>query len=194
MGSGTDGSFRPPREMIQTSIPVPRSYVEWSNCLDVLEHGLDDSAALDAMEKGTLEWTSGLAELFSERVSATLNVKLNRCADQLSRQLRSGADEVTLVRALVNTRSILVDLKRLGQLTSLPEILRSHLLGELNKYASRTQLSLEDSAKADRSGRLLSLVKNNSILSYGAQQPVMSRPIPLGQASGTTTRRRNILT
>ncbi|MET0264329.1 MAG: hypothetical protein ABW202_01840 [Duganella sp.] len=176
------------------AIPAPRSYIEWSNCLDLLEQGLDDSAALQAMENGTLEWTSGLAEMFSERVSATLNMKLKRCADQLSRQLSAGADEVTLVRALVNTRSTLADLKRLGELGPLPEILRTHLLGELKKYAVRTQSSLEDSAKTDRSGRLSSLVRNNSILGYEAQQVFAMPPSPSVQAAGMPTRRRNILT
>lgn len=178
--------------MMQGVIPAPHSYIEWSNCLDLLERGLEDAATLDAMEQGKLEWTAGLAELFSERVSATLSVRLNRCADQLSRQLRAGADEVTLVRALLNTRSILVELKRIGQLTSLPDMLRSHLLGELDKYAQRTQSSLEDSAKSDRSGRLASLVKHNSLLSYKAQP---AAPIsPLAHAATPSGRRRNILT
>jgi len=194
MGFGADDSFRSTSEMIQGPIPVPRSYIEWSDCLDALERGLDDSAVLDAMGKGTLEWTSGLAEMFSERINATLNVKLTRCADQLSRQLRVGADEVTLVRALVNTRVILVDLKRLGQLTSLPEILRSHLLDELKKYAQRTQQSLEDSAKSDRSGRLSSLVKNNNILGYEAQLVVAAPQISAAPTFSTQPRRRNILT
>lgn len=180
--------------MIHAAIPIPRSYIEWSNCLDVLERGLDDKAALDAMERGMMEWTSGLAELFSERVSATLNAKLNRCADQLSRQLKAGADEVTLVRALVNTRCILVDLKRLGHLTPFPEILRSHLLGELKKYATRTQASLEDSAKADRSGRLASLLKNNSILNYEVQQITVMQLPQLPLVRNPPARRRNILT
>lgn len=169
----------------------PRSYIEWSACLDLLEQGLDDAATLAAMERGTLAWTSGVAELFSERLSATLNLRLQRCADQLSRQLSSGADEVTLVRALLNTRATLATLRRLATLTPFPAILQQHVHDAVQGYAERTQATLEDNAKTDRSGRLSSLLRNNSILSQ-APAPAPSAPSApaAGQAANSSAPRR----
>jgi hypothetical protein len=182
--------------MSQPTLSAPHSYNQWSDCLDCLEKGLDDAATLAVMEQGTLEWTSGVAELFSGRISATLSVRLQRSADQLSRQLNSGADEVTLVRALLNSRRTLIGLKKLGTLTAFPALLQAHLLNELKTYAERTQNSLEDNAKSDRTGRLSNLIKNNSILGYESAPLAATTPGTGGaepDASQPVIRRRNIL-
>lgn len=178
-----------------THLP-PRTYSEWSACLDSLEAGLNDHATLEAMKQGTLEWTSGVAEMFSERISKTLSIRLQRCADQLSRQLSSGADEVTLVRALTNTRSTLGNLCILTTLPAFPEILTTHLSKELHLYAERAQMSLEDSARSDRTGRVASLIRNNSLKNYnkGRVESVVAPPIsPVQPVPPATARRRNIL-
>jgi hypothetical protein len=179
-----------------TQLAPPRSYIEWSACLDLLEQGLDDAATLAAMEQGTLGWTSGVAELFSERLNTTLDLRLQRCAEQLSRQLRSGADEVTLVRALLNTRATLANLRRLATLAPFPAMLQAHVNDVLKGYAERTQASLEDNAKTDRSGRLASLLRNNSILAYAAapSAPLTPAHAAAGHASSPSApRRRTIL-
>lgn len=182
-----------------TQLAPPRSYIEWSACLDLLEQGLDDAATLAAMERGALGWTSGVAELFSERLNTTLNLRLQRCADQLTRQLRSGADEVTLVRALLNTRATLAHLRRLATLAPFPAMLQEHVSDVLKDYAERTQASLEDNARTDRSGRLASLLRNNSILAYAAApgapgSPAMpAQPAPGSASSPSAPRRRTFL-
>ena len=45
-------------------IQVPHTYAEWASVLDMLKEKQDDEAVLSAMQQGTLEWQSGVAERF----------------------------------------------------------------------------------------------------------------------------------
>jgi hypothetical protein len=175
----------------------PVSYAEWSACLDLFESGLDDTAALAAMQAGTLGWTSGVAERFAERIAGVFNQRLSRCADRMARELRLGSDEVTLVRSMGETRRTLGLLHAVAHVATFPPVLQQHLSSSVKTYAARTQQSLEDSARQDRSGRIGSTVRNNSVLRYEEQAgPAAADPSnPARQAPPALpgTRRRNIL-
>lgn len=144
----------------------PTTYSEWSDCVDAFEGGEHDDDVVLAMSHGTLNWNSGVATLFSERISDAFNARLKRCADRMKRDFKTGGDETTVVRSLLDTRRTLTLLHRVAIIPSFPETLREHLAGEIRRYAERAQQSLEDSAKHDRSGRLASLMRNNSLLRY----------------------------
>ena len=175
----------------------PASYAQWSGCLDLFESGLDDAGAIAAMRAGTLGWTSGVAERFSDRIAAVFNTRLTRCADRLSRELRTGSDEVTLVRALVSTRDSLALLHTVANLPPFPAVLREHLCASLETYATRSQQSLEDSARHDRSGRIAGIIRNNGLLRYASQSAPSGIDAPPGATSqppsAAGSRRRNIL-
>jgi len=147
-------------------IEPPTTYSEWSDCVEIFETGEQDDAVVLAMSRGTLNWNSGVAGLFSERISGAFNTRLKRCADRMERDFKAGGDETTVVRAMLDTRRTLTLLHRVATIPSFPEMLREHLSGEIRKYAERAQQSLEDSAKHDRSGHLASLLRNNSLLRY----------------------------
>ncbi len=167
----------------------PTTYSEWSDCVEVFETGGQDDDVVLAMSRGTLNWNSGVAGLFSERISAAFNTRLKRCADRMERDFKSGGDETAVVRAMLDTRRTLTLLHRVATLPSFPEMLREHLSGEIRKYAERAQQSLEDSARHDRSGRLASLMRNNSLLRYEpAPEPVSSAtPAPVTAAAAPAT-------
>lgn len=150
----------------------PTTYAEWSDCIDAFETGTQDDEIVSAMSQGTLSWTSGVANLFSERIGSAFSVRLRRCADRMERDFKSGSDETTVVRAMLDTRRTLTLLYRVATVPVFPEILRQHLTAEIRDYAERAQQSLEDSAKHDRSGRLASLLRNNSLLRYQPEPPV----------------------
>ncbi|MDN0076076.1 hypothetical protein QU481_14395 [Crenobacter sp. SG2303] len=183
-------------------IPVtaPVTYAEWSVCLDMLEQGQDDEQILALMEAGTLSWTSGVANLFSERIGNAFSIRLQRCADRLTRDLRNSFEETTLVLSLLNTRQTLTFLQSVARLSSLPDMLRAHLQEELKRYAEQSQASLENSAKHDRTGKLASLIRNNNLLRYDALPP-MAASINQGKATNipstpntpTGIRKRNFL-
>lgn len=169
----------------------PVTYAEWSACLDLFEEGLNDAGAIAAMRAGQLGWSSGVAEKFAERIAAVVDTRLARCADRMTRELRSGGGEVTLVRALGDTRRTLGLLHVLAGLPVFPVMLRDHLTSSVKAYATRSQQSLEDSARQDRSGRTASIVRNNSLLRYEAHAQE-APPCPTIETM-PGPRRRNIL-
>lgn len=180
---------------------APRSYAQWSQCLDRLATGLEDEACLEHMGRGQLSWSGGVGPLFAQRLADEFNARLTRCSEHLTRDLKSGVDEGAVVRAILNARQSLFFLHRLALVPAFAETLRTHLAAEVRKFAQRSQQSLEDSAQADRSGRLRLLLQNNNLLRYDTLSP------PVQQAPGTTpapvstvqppihsgARRRNIL-
>lgn len=177
---------------------APCSYADWSACLEVLENGANDEEAIRAMTQGELAWSSGVANLFSERISEVFSTRLQRCANRMARDLNLGADEITLVRALLDTRRNLALLYRVAIIPAFPQMLREHLSGELKRYAERAHSSLEDSAKHDRSGKLTSLIRHNSLLGYDASAACASSlPMPASnyvvENMPTTARKRTIL-
>jgi len=179
----------------------PQTYAQWSACLDRLATGLEDEACLVQMGQGKLEWSGGVGPLFAQRLAEEFNARLTRCSQRLTRDLQSSADEASVVRAIVNARQALFFLHRLAQLPTFAETLRSHLTREVRGFAERSQQSLEDSARADRSAHLRLLLQNNPLLRYDTQTapppgtalhaaPASAAP-PAPSAAGP--RRRNIL-
>jgi hypothetical protein len=156
----------------------PTTYSEWSDCVEAFESGEQDDEVVLAMSRGTLNWNSGVAALFSERISGAFNTRLKRCADRMERDFRSGGDETTIVRAMLDTRRTLTLLHRVATIPSFPEMLREHLTDEIRKYAERAQQSLEDTARHDRSGRLASLIRNNSLLRYEPAPKLVASATP----------------
>ena len=155
---------------------APQTYAQWSDWLDRLSQGLEDEACLSHMAAGQMEWSGPSAKLFAQRLTEEYNRRLTHCASRLTQDLRVGGDEVSIVRAILDARSKLAFLDRLGRSPLLPQLLATHLQDEVKKYAERAQSSLEDSARMDRSGRLASLLRNNSLLRYGVADSASAPP------------------
>jgi hypothetical protein len=162
----------------------PITYAQWTQCLDLLASGLHDDSVLAQMEQGTLSWSGGVGPLFAQRISDEFTSRLTRCSQLLTRDLSASTDDASVVRAILNARQTLYFLHRIAQLTVFADTLRMHLTGEVRKFAERSQQSLEDSARADRSGRLRLLLRHNNLLRYDCLvQPVLP---PLPDASTPT--------
>lgn len=174
----------------------PTAYAEWSDCLERLAQGLDDEQVIALMAAGTLDWSAGVATLFSTRISEVFSIRLQRCADRLTRDLQHGMDETVLVRALLNARQTLSLLLRVASLSGFPERLRIHLRQELDRHAGQTQDSLERSAAQDRSGRLVSLIRHNSLRRFDAAPPIPTSPAcpPVAAVAPGGSRKRLFLT
>ena len=142
----------------------PRSYAEWTQCFDELKRGLNDEDILAFMEKGSLSWSSGVAERFSMQLFEVINFRLDNAAKSFSRKLEtSRGDEAPIINALLGLRRELIFLRRLSSLPAIPEDKRTYFSDQIAQYANNTQKSLEDSAKNDRSGRLSSIIRNNRL-------------------------------
>lgn len=144
----------------------PQTYAEWCNCLNYLNDSRYDHEIKNILSEGTLSWTSGVAERFSERLATVFNERLKECAQRLNRTISHNYDEASLLTGLLAARRTLSFLYEIATLECFPELLQKHLTDELERYANQTQSSLENSALADRTGKLLSLIKHNSILNY----------------------------
>ncbi|CAG9167395.1 hypothetical protein [Cupriavidus pampae] len=178
----------------------PDTYAGWSTCLEVFERASEDEAVMQAMNAGSLSWTGGVANLFSERVSGVVNQRLTRIANDISRDLRFAGDHGVLANAMLNARHKLALLHRFSRCAPFPQALSELVQSQVRGYAEQAQQSLEDTARSDRSGQLATIVRNNSLLRYAdqttASQPVVDRAVAQ-RANATDTagnrRRRTFL-
>lgn len=179
----------------------PDSYAQWSACLDELGQGNNDEACLARLNVGSLSWTGGVAPLFVERISNEVQRRLEQCSRRLQRDMQAVGQESLIVRGIVQARQQLDFVHRLCQLPALPEATRQQLAAEVDKFAQRAQSSLQESAKADRSGRLELLFRNNPLTRYiRTEQAVVQNDVAVGVSasgasgiSGAKSPRRNIL-
>lgn len=162
---------------------APSSYLQWSDCLDRLATGDDDDACLARMRQGTLELAGGVAPLFLERIANEVQRRLTQCSDHLTRDLKQSNDESHLIRALLQARQQLAFVHQLTQLPTIPDQTKAQLAAEIAKFATRSERSLLESAKADRSGRLAFAIKRNSLMQYTLQQAGTSTPSSLTNAA-----------
>lgn len=179
------------------SSAAPASYAQWSQCLDALSRGDDDEANLRALYAGALHWSAGVAPLFVQRLADEVQRRLNLCADRLQRDLRLGAHEALIVRAIISARAQLAFLHRLCLLPALPEATRQQLASEVRKFAERSQQSLETTARTDRSGQLETLLRSNPLTRYAqddaAVPPQPAPPMQVSLLAPAPVRKRNIL-
>jgi hypothetical protein len=188
---------------------IPTTYAEWSVCLDLFDIGTHDDEAIGAMNAGSLSWTGGVAPLFARRISETVDSRLKRIAEGMSRALRLGGDTTTLARAMLDARQKLATVHRLSTLPAFANELRESLHKQIMQYAQTAQQALEDSAKHDRSGQLASTIRNNSLLHYQATAAAIASAVAVagesahagapgaflnnGMSAASPQRRRNIL-
>ena len=142
----------------------PRSYAEWVELLDMFKNKTDDEAVVAAMQQGTLEWQAGVAERFSQKLVDAFNHRMNMATDKFQKEMqRSQGQERAIVQALLALRKEFRFLLGAMDLPVLPEKDRGHYCKLISDQANNIQKSLEDSAKADRSGKLSSIVRNNRV-------------------------------
>jgi hypothetical protein len=116
------------------------------------------------MQQGTLEWQTGVAERFSKRLIDTINFRMNAASDKFQKDYaRSRGQESAIVQALLALRKELAFLARVIEVPVLPEADRRQYVQLVLNQADEIQRSLEQSAKADRSGKLASIVRNHRV-------------------------------
>lgn len=153
--------------MPASTITPPHTYAEWVSVLDMFKNKTDDAEVLPAMKQGTIEWQSGVAERFSKKLIDAVNHRMNSAIDKFQKEMgRSRGQEREIVMALLALRKELCFLSQAIDLPVLPEKDRQHYRQLVIDQANSIQSSLEDSAKADRSGKLASIVRNNRVNAF----------------------------
>ena len=153
--------------MLVTAIAPPKTYSDWVYVLDMLKEKSDDEAVLSAIQKGTIEWQSGVAERFAKKLTDVINYRMNAATDKFQKEMsRSNGQERAIVQALLALRKELRFLSKAINLPAIPDKDRQHYYQLVISQANSVQSSLEDSAKKDRSGKLASIVRNSKINAF----------------------------
>lgn len=146
------------------NLKPPHTYLEWAELLDMLKNKLNDEAVLFAMQRGTIEWQSGVAERFAQRLIDAINFRMNNAADKFQREIKyAKGQERVIVQALIALRNEVRFLRDAINLNAIPEKYRLQYKQMVIDQANSMQSSLEDSAKHDRSGKLSSIIRNNKV-------------------------------
>lgn len=153
--------------MISKAISPPKTYSEWVDILEMLKSKSDDEAVLYAMQQGTIEWQSGVAERFAKKLIDVINYRMNAASDKFQKDMaRSNGQERSIVQALLALRKEMCFLSKAINLPAIPEKDRQQYYQLVISQANSMQSSLEDSAKKDRSGKLASIVRNNKVNAF----------------------------
>ena len=148
-------------------ITTPHTYAEWATVLDQFQRKTDDEAVLRAMKSGTLNWQTGVAERFAQRLVDAVNARMDAASDKFQLDMRrSNGQESGLVRALLALRKEMAFLAQAIDLPVIPEKDRQQYVRLVRDQADRMQSSLEESARKERSGRLASIVRNHKVNSF----------------------------
>lgn len=177
----------------------PTTYAEWAASCDRLLKGDCDEDILAAMEVGSLEWTSGVAERITRRIHEVFESRLKLAGDHFQRDTHHAQGHATLLtNALLGIRKKMLLLARLAALPALPDMVKQSLQQSLQQFAEQTQSSLESSARTDRTGKTLDLVKRNRVcvpdISFLPARDISSCPTSTPTPRGTAQPRRIILT
>lgn len=153
--------------MVSVAITPPRTYAEWVAVLDMLKNKIDDESVLFAMQQGTIEWQSGVAERFAKKLIDVINYRMNSASDKFQKEMgRAYGQERAIVQALLALRKEMCFLSKAINLPAIPENDRQQYYELVISQADNMQSSLEDSAKKDRSGKLASIVRNNKVNTF----------------------------
>jgi hypothetical protein len=141
----------------------PRTYAEWLPLLDRFRAG--DDSVLDAICKGSIEWTSVVAERWTSQIAGTLTERLHAVSRQLQLGLNRARDPFSVSRAMIDARRSLLPLRALALLPCAPEDVRKHLSDEVERFIYQTQETLEQSARQSRvdNGLVLKTIRDNPL-------------------------------
>lgn len=142
---------------------APRNYSEWVSVLEALKAHTSDEEVWEAMQDGTLAWQEGVAQRFTQRLVNAVNSRLNDATDTFQKQLKHGSTPQSTIQALLQLRREFVFLEKIMDLPAIPEDQRQKYVQLVRDQADKVQKSLEDSARADRTGRLASIVRNHPV-------------------------------
>lgn len=177
-----------------TATVPPTTYAAWQDLLDRFCSG--DDSVIATLECGRIEWSPGLAERWTCRMNEVLADRLRALSFQLQKDLdRARGDRHGIESALVRAGRGIDPLARFCRLPSAPAEVRSHLLGELERWARQTRGSLESNLARERGdqGVLLRSVRAAAVRLQIPPEPSSGSPAPSSGETSPPDRRRRIL-
>ena len=145
-------------------IITPKIYIEWVNILNLLKERKNNEEILEKMENGKLEWQDGVAQRFVDKLTQVINYRIKIATDKFSQDLSRGTrNERVTVQSLIALKKEFLFCSRICKIRILTDEIQKKLYELIADQAKNIQTSLENSAKNDRTGKLLSIVRNNKI-------------------------------
>ena len=141
----------------------PKTYADWIALLALFKERGHDEEVLAAMQEGSLSWQSGVAERFTAQLMNAVEVRLGAASEVFSRSMQHARDERETIAALLGPRRTLSFLLRAVDLPALPKEQRAALCKIVAEHAERMQESLLDTARSDRTGRMMSIVRSHRV-------------------------------
>ena len=141
----------------------PKTYADWTVLLTLFKERGHDEEVLAAMQEGSLSWQSGVAERFTAQLMNAVEVRLGAASEVFSRSMQHARDERETIAALLGLRRTLSFLLRAVDLPALPKEQRAALCKMVAEHAERMQESLLDTARSDRTGRMMSIVRSHRV-------------------------------
>ncbi|PAD78354.1 hypothetical protein [Paenibacillus campinasensis] len=144
----------------------PNYYSEWIELLHQLkEIGQEDEKIISVLEKGSLDWTSGVADKIVNLTLDVIEFRLKYTTRQFQQELDySSGQEEAIISAIINARYRFDLLYRLCRLAIFPDDIRESLENVVSKYVRDSQEALLESAKHDRTGQLAYTIRHNSLI------------------------------
>lgn len=143
---------------------APHTYSEWVIVLDAFANKTDDDNIIPLMHAGSLDWQPGVADRFSQRLADAVNTRMNAAVDSFQKkQSHFGSDEKSTVMSMRSLRKEFVRLIDAMDIPAVPEKYRTKYRLLVKQQADAVQKSIEDSARGDRSGKLLSIVRKTPV-------------------------------
>lgn len=159
----------------------PKYYSEWTLLLHQLkELGQEDEKIISVLEKGGLEWTSGVADKIVKCTYDVIEFKLKYTTRLFQQELdHSGGEETAIISAIINARYRFDLLYRLCRLSIFPAEVKESLIQVVSKYVGDSQEALLESAMHDRTGQLAYTIRHNSLMQQQTQAPAAAAREPI---------------
>lgn len=146
---------------------VPEIYAEWIPVLDAFAKGDNDKEIVPLMKKGTIPASKSVLIRFSYRMNEALKERYELAIKRFSstQSLNQSADSAE--SAVMNFISELKHLKQAVYIPALPAGIRNQFPHAVEEAAEKSWNSLLESAKNDRSGVLLHILKSHEFNGLG---------------------------
>jgi len=145
-------------------ITAPNPYAQWCACFDTLSKGPPNKEAIDAFRHGNVAWINGVADRFIQSLDSFIKTRLDNAHNQFTRQqCNSRGIEQAIIAAILQLRKEYQYVYELVQVIPIPEKYLKSVIDYLRQQGRQTQENLERTAKSDRTGNLLRIVRNNRL-------------------------------
>ena len=154
-------------ETIKPPIKPPYVYFEWVKAFDMLVDKTDDAEVLSALQQGTIVWQPDISGRFSNKLVDSINARMKVATDKLHRDMGNArGQEGSIAQAMLAMRKEIAFLSQIVSIPAIPEENREQYNEQLRSRAGDIQSAIEESARADRTGKLESIVRNHKITAF----------------------------